>query len=174
MYSSYELSEGALTAELCNLIHANLPKDYRLRCELPYKKFFLDGVEMPGIVSGKRVDLSVWKRRKTASDHYQQHPKYVIEVKRAKAGNKRIDRDLQRLAAVVEVSNGIRGFLFVMSEGKLPSRFVSEDGHAKGRREKIAGSDYAFSVVQIWKASRSFSHVQKAHYACLIEVVPAA
>jgi hypothetical protein len=172
MYSRYQLSEGALTAELCNLIHTNLPKDYRLRCELSYEKFFPADFMPPEVVTGKRVDLSVWKRYEMASGRHGQRPEYVIEVKRANAGNNRINHDLQRLASVIEESEGIRGFLVVLSEGRLPSRFVSPNGRAKGGRVKIVGTKCKCSVVQVWKAARSFSRVDIAHYACLIEVVP--
>jgi hypothetical protein len=171
MYSSYALSEGALTAELCNLIYANLQKDYRLRCELSYEKFLPDGVKPADIVSGKRVDLSVWKRYLVVNGRYRRRPIYVIEVKRANAGKTRIDQDLQRLAFVVKESDEIRAFLFVISEGKRPQRFVNERGHAKNKHVKIVGTNSTYSVLQVWKASRSFSSVEEAHYACLIEVV---
>ena len=37
-YRSYPLSEGALVAEVCNLIHANLPDALSLMCEVQYSK----------------------------------------------------------------------------------------------------------------------------------------
>ena len=38
LYRNYRLSEGALVAEVCNLIHANLSDQKLLMCEVQYSK----------------------------------------------------------------------------------------------------------------------------------------
>jgi len=171
LYSRHELSEGALTAEICNLIHANLQHPYLLRCEKLYRTFLPRDVRLPDkIAPNARADLSVWERFEDKNGRYRPRPRYVIEVKRASATRKRIDEELQRLAAVVERNERIRGFLFVIGERRRPDRFVSEEGEAKKKRIRVDGFSSKYSVLRVWVATRSFKDKDRAHYACLIEV----
>ncbi len=77
LYKGYPLSEGALVAEVCNLIFANLPKDYGLRCEVQYSTFG----ERHNNAKRDRADLVVYK--KASSGKEKSTPKFIIEVKRA-------------------------------------------------------------------------------------------
>ncbi len=59
LYRDYPLSEGALVAEVCNLIHANLPEDLQLLREVQYSTF-VESDPMPKILQGRiRADLIV-------------------------------------------------------------------------------------------------------------------
>jgi hypothetical protein len=58
LYRDYRL-EGALVAEVCNRIYANLPDRLELHCEVQYAKF-VKSRELPKILQGKiRADLIV-------------------------------------------------------------------------------------------------------------------
>jgi len=59
LYRDYPLSEGALVAEVCNLIYTNLPEGLQLLCEVQYSSFLNSG-SLPKILRGKiRADLVV-------------------------------------------------------------------------------------------------------------------
>lgn len=172
IYSAHELTEGALTAELCNLIHAHLDKRFRLRCEEPYKKLLPKGVIRPEVSSKARVDLSVWERYKPdGEEKSRQRVQFVIEVKRAGASNALIDQDLQRLAAIVEESEGIRAFLCIISEGTRPKRFTTVKGVRKTNSVPIDGTSSEYVVLDAKKASHLFENRDRAHYACVLEVL---
>lgn len=173
IYSAWELSEGALVGELCNLIHAHLGDNYALRCEQSHSKFLPKGVKRLGVGEKARVDLSVW-RSVSNEDKVRLQPKYAIEVKRASAAKKKIDEDFRRLAAIVEETSGIRAILCVVSEARLPKRFVSARGHRKTGIVKIDKTTSSYQVIAVVKASAylNANNICKAHYCCAIEVFP--
>lgn len=172
IYSGWELSEGALVGELCNLIHAHLSDHHSLRCEQPHSKFLPKSIKRPDIGDKARVDLSIWKSV-TKEGRKVRVPEYAIEVKRAVASKAKIDEDLRRLAAIVEESDGIRGILCVIAEGKLPPRFVTSRGFRKKGIIEIEGTNSSYQVIAALKASAYFNldNIQRAHYCCAIEVM---
>jgi hypothetical protein len=102
LYRDYPLSEGALVAEVCNLIYANLPQDLQLLCEVQYSSF-IGHNQLPEILRGRiRADLVVAERPE--DDDTDPVPKFVTEVKRASAPNSQINADLARLAAARRLS----------------------------------------------------------------------
>jgi hypothetical protein len=52
LYPDYPLAEGALVAEICNLINANLHDSRKLTCEVQYSKM-LPGLSGPRKVEGR-------------------------------------------------------------------------------------------------------------------------
>jgi hypothetical protein len=168
LYRDYPLSEGALVAEVCNLIYANLPEPLQLLCEVQYSSF-VDRNPIPQILRGKiRADLVVTEApvRRGASPV----PKFIIEVKRASAPTSQINADLSRLAAVRRLCPEIRAFVFVISEANRPRRFVNDDGHSIVGMHKIPNCDGHYRVRRTWKAAHAFAKRDRAQYACLIEV----
>jgi len=102
LYRDYPLSEGALVAEVCNLIYANLPKDLQLLCEVQYSDF-VKRDPLPKILQGKiRADLVIAEKPAPSDD--KPAPKFVIEVKRASASKSQINADLFRLAVARRLS----------------------------------------------------------------------
>src|SRR5688572_25655009 len=89
LYSDYPLSEAAIVTEVCNLIHANLPTDDRLRCEVQYSEFVDFGAAASIITEKARVDLVVEKKRAGVA----RNALFLIEVKRASAPKSQIDKD---------------------------------------------------------------------------------
>jgi hypothetical protein len=168
LYSDYPLSEAAIVTEVCNLIHANLPNEYRLKCEVQYSEFISDSGDGTILTERARVDLVVEDEPEETTS--RPHPSFVIEVKRAGAPKAQIDKDLQRLAAVKAAIPSVRAFLFVFSEKSRPSRFVSEEGQSILGKNKVASSKAYYRVGRTWKAAKSYKSKESAHYACLIEV----
>jgi hypothetical protein len=171
IYSGWALSEGALVAELCNLIHAHLSDAYTLRCEVSYPNFLKKSYSHIG--DKARVDLSVWRTVTDRDGKKRSRPRFAIEVKRAKSAKGRIDEDLQRLAAIAEESTGIRAFLCVVSEKHLPDRFVSSQGNRKLEPVPIVGTKSSYQVISVVKAAASFNRerIDQAHYCCIVEVL---
>ena len=174
LYRDYHLPEGALVAELCNLINANLEKEYFLSCETQYSNLITNEV-MPKSLNNKRADLVIAKKVKTNSKII--NPEFIIEVKRAKAPKKEIDFDLSRLADANAVSRGkgVRTFLFLISESSRPKNFVTkEKGLSSTGKVNIQSEEGArlghYQVRRTLKASHSFKEKGKAQYACIIEV----
>ena len=170
LYRDYPLAEGALVAEVCNLIHANLPEALQLLCEVQYSSI-LKRAPLPDSLQGRiRADLVI--AQKTATRDGEPTPQFVIEVKRASAPKAQIEADLLRLAAARRLRPSIRTFLFVISEADRPTRYVTKGGHSIRGIHRLRGTSDYFQVRRTWKAAHAFSRRDRAQYACLLEVFP--
>lgn len=170
LYRDYPLSEGALVAEVCNLIYANLPKNLQLLCEVPYSKL-TDHRPLPQKLRGKiRTDLVV--AEKAERNDEEPVPKFIIEVKRASAPIAQINWDIARLIALRHLCPNIRAFVFVISEAERPHRFVNEDGHSVRGDHHLPDCQGHYRVRRTWKAAHAFTRRDSAQYACLLEVFP--
>lgn len=173
LYPHYPLSEGALVAEACNLIQANLPHDLVLFPECLYRNLVAPKASVSGIGSQARADLVLASSTSLGvgrDGNISAHAKFVIEVKRGNASAQSINADLVRLHNyLLAARKGVRCFLFVVSESKAPRRFVRDGKSILGehRIPKLAGH---YRVRRSVKAAASFSGRESAHYVCLIEV----
>lgn len=170
LYRHYPLSEGALVAEVCNLIHANLPDKLSLLCEVQYSSLIHRDEKPTELTVRARADLVVAEQTTNPDD--DETPKYIIEVKRAAAPKSQIDADLRRLSAVRAIRPEIRTFLFIISEAQRPTRFVREDGMSALGKHAIPQSEGYFRVRRTWKAAHAYTKRDRAQYACLLEVYP--
>jgi len=173
LFMDYPLSEGALVAEACNLIQANLPHELILLPECMYKNLVAEGAAVQGIGTQARADLVLCDSAAKAigrEGNLSAHTKFVIEVKRGNASAQSINEDLTRLQAFLQVATaGTRCFLFVVSEGLAPRRFV-KDGKSILGAHPIPGATGHFRIRRSVKAAASFSGKESAHYVCLLEV----
>lgn len=183
LFSDYPLPEGALVAEACNLIQANLPSNLALLPEYLYRKLVpkVRGSSNKEKDDRSRADLVICKRDDKL-DHRKEgniseHVMYVIEVKRASASKKDIKNDLIRLRNYLKNfpqdtgDTKPRALLFVVSESGVPECFIDAGtGKAKLGKKKVPDCDGHYRVRRAIKASASFSSGSKAHYACIIEV----
>ncbi len=173
LFRDYPLSEGALVAEACNLIQANLPHELVLMPECMYKNLVSTHTQVEGMGDTARADLvlcSTEARKIGREGNLSAHTKFVIEVKRGTSNKQSIDADLKRLHSYLKVAtSGTRCFLFVVSESRAPRRFV-KDGKSILGLHKIPDSNGHFRVRRSVKAAASFSGKDTAHYVCLLEV----
>jgi hypothetical protein len=168
LFKQYPLAEGALVAELCNLIHANLRHDYILTCEVQYTNL-LGGRPKPDILTQRaRADLVI--SEKPEEKDGEPLPRFIIEVKRASAPTAQIDADLQRLAAVRRTHRDLRTFMFLIAEAHRPKRFVDEDGKSYTGKHAIPNSPGHYRVRRTLKAAHAYTEVGNAQYACLLEI----
>lgn len=169
LYRNYPLAEAAFVAELCNLIHANLPDKFSLHCEEQYSEF-IHSDDRPALLTEKsRADLVVYESVKTRSGEIELHIKFIIEVKRASAPKAQIDADLKRLMAVRATFPDIKTYLVVVAEAHRPPRFVSAAGASITKRQRLNGFDGYFKVRRTLKAAHAYTRVERAQYACLVE-----
>lgn len=153
-YKMHNLVEGAIVAEVCNIIAANMHDNQRLICEKLYKEIDSEF----SIGKSKRADLAI-----TTDDTIS----HVLEVKRA-VSTKLYD-DIARLGILKSLEPTIKTYLIVFSEGKRPEDFVNENGVAVKKMKKYKG--YKYKVRAVYKVSHSFSKKEHAHYACVLEVL---
>jgi len=166
------MSEGALAAELGNLIHSHLPDKLYLRYEYAYSSLIPKKAFDDDITPQARVDLAISEYYRDDAGMRRSKIQYIVELKRASASNTRINRDLRRLAGVIENTKGVRAFLCVASEESRPPQFTNEGGYALKSEFKIEGTESVFVVTNVMKAAFLFKDRERAHYVCLIEVVP--
>lgn len=172
LFRTYPLTEGAMVAEACNLIFANLSPELVILPERMYRDLVRpEGNPFQGKLT--RADLVICDKtvnQNNVNANISVYVKYVIEVKRGSASNQLIDEDLKRLCQLKNAGNtDIRCFLFVISEGHAPKRFVNNGKSIKGWNE-IQGCSGYYRVRRTVKASPSFSNKERAHYVCMIEV----
>lgn len=171
LFRSYPLPEGAMVAEACNLIQANLSDALRLQPECQYQRLVAPGVDLKGIGSLGRADLVIFSRHGEVGEANQfERVHFVMEVKRGSATAASMNDDLKRLYTFLcATPTQARAFLIVVSESKAPRRFVANGKSILGTHP-IPDSDGCFHVRRTVKAAASFSNKSSAHYVCLLEV----
>jgi len=156
-------------AELCNLIHANLPDKLYLHCEEQYSDLLHRDERPSQLTERSRADLVVYEKVKVKGGEFELHPKFIIEVKRATAPKAQIDADLERLMAVRAVLPDVKTYLVVVAEASRPVRFVSDKGSSITKRQTLRGVKGYFKVRRTLKAAHAYTRIERSQYACLIE-----
>lgn len=173
LFNSYPLTEGALVAEACNLIQANIPHDLILLPECLYRNLVPNLTVIDQVTGQSRADLvlcSVEAKALGREGNISDHVRFVIEVKRGSAPKRELNSDLKRLYFYLQASNfEARAFLFVVSEGHAHRRFVKDGKSILGVHE-IPDCDGHYRIRRTVKAAASFSGKETAHYVNLIEV----
>lgn len=172
LYRDYPLSEGALVTELRSLIHANLPDELFLKCEVSYAKLVQDPNRPKPIAGRTRADFVVASRvecpEKTRGWKYKSE--FVVELKRAEASARLIDHDLARLAAFESCQKGARAFLIVLSEAARHDRFVTEKGATRVGSHQVPGFTGEYFVRRTVKAASVYVNKDVGNYATVVEV----
>jgi hypothetical protein len=169
LYRNYPLAEAAFVAELCNLIHANLPDRYSLHCEEQYSDLIHRDIRPSILTERARADLVIYEKVKAKNGVRSLHPKFIIEVKRASAPKAQIDADLKRLIAVRKALPDVKTYLVVVAEAHRPPRFVSDAGASITKRQRLDGAPGYFTVRRTLKAAHAYTKIERSQYACLVE-----
>ena len=171
MYRDYPLSEGALVTELRSLIHANLPDELFLKCEIAYSNLIKATVRPEPIAGRARADFVVASKvEHEGKKKWIYKPEYVFELKRAQAATCLIDQDLARLASFQISRTGVRAFLIVLSETARHDRFVTEKGTSRIGTHDVPGYAANYSVRRTVKASAAYVNKDVGNYATIVEV----
>ncbi len=124
LYRHYPLPEGALVAEACNLIQANIPDSMVLFPECMYRNLVAEGIQLQGIGNQARADLVVCESvaKSIGRDgNLSQHVRFVMEMKRGGSNVQSINTDLIRLHTLLESSPAdVRAFLIIVAESRAP------------------------------------------------------
>jgi hypothetical protein len=169
LYKNYPLAEGAFVAELCNLIHANLPDIYSIFCEEQYSELIRRDAHPPQLAKRARADLVIYEKVRLKNGDSALHARYIIELKRAVAPKAQIDADLKRLIAVRSILPEVKTYLVVVAEAIRPKRFVSDAGTSIMKRQTLEGTKGYFKVRRTFKAAHAYTKVERSQYACLVE-----
>lgn len=164
-FGSYHLTEGAIVAELCNLIAAHLPDDLKLSPEYKIEK--LTGVPVKGRGRKPSFDLAIEEKRPGRPSP----PLVCVEVKRLSGGD--YEADIDKMADVRKDGAGTwRAFVLITSQAERPEDLVTAKGLApRGGDFETKKGKTKYRVKRVCKAL----HTQKAdsvsgYWACLLEL----
>lgn len=162
-YRMHNLVEGAIVAEVCNLIAANLDDGKKLICE---KLYYEINPKFP-IGKTKRADLAILQ-----TDKKENRVTHVIEVKR-NSSLKKIWEDVERLGSLKKLNSEIKTYLLIVSEHERPQNYVTENGCAPKKvfKHKVGKQEYEYRVRKVVKMSHAFTKKEHAHYACILEIL---
>ncbi len=172
LYRDYPLSEGALVTELRSLLHANLPDELFLKCEVGYTHL-VKNKDRPKPIAGRtRADFVVASRIDATGTKkgWKYKPEFVFELKRSEAPARLIDQDLNRLAAFQASRQGARAFLIVLSETSRNDRFVTEEGKTRVGTHDVPGFAGTYTVRRTVKAAAAYQNRDTGNYATIVEV----
>ena len=171
LYRDYPLGESAMVAELCNLLFANLPSDRKLICEVQYSQLIDIPEEDSEFTEKSRVDLCICGPIINKKADPLERVEYVLEVKRGSASTGAVNDDLRRLLEFKRARPKIRAFLLLVSEGRRPTRFVSEASFAIKKNLPIPDTNGFCRTRAVLKAVPAVKSLDTAHYGCAIEVL---
>lgn len=176
-YRHHKLVEGAITAELSNLINSKINHDQYIHCEALYKNL---GLRFPsGMARNFRLDLLITKSNEKNIKLFDGD--VAIEVKRGVAPKKEILEDLRWLLMLKRANRNLRTYLLIVSEGEPPKQFEWFSKKSDGKIElKASRKVFKFDgikpstkgkckVRRVCKAIAS-TKPKQSHTAVLIEV----
>ena len=159
-----------MVAELCNLLFANLPPDLKLVCEVKYSRLLDIPDQKTEFTEKSRVDLCVCGPLKKGDEPLEK-VRYVLEVKRGSASTAALNDDLRRLLELKMARPEVSAFLLLVSERRLPIRFVTPKSFAVKKKLPIPKTNGHCYVRAVMKAVPAVKSLENAHYACAIEVL---
>lgn len=160
-----------MVAEICNLMFANLPLAMKLICEVQYSELIDIEDDKTEFTEKSRVDLCVCGPMRKKEEDPLEKVRFVLEVKRGSAPSGAVNDDLRRLLELKQKRPEVRAFLLVISEGRRPTRFVTDKSFATNKKLTIPDTDGHCFVRAVMKAVPAVKSLDTAHYACAIEVV---
>jgi hypothetical protein len=173
IYPDYDLGEAALVAELANLIQARIYGDYRLLCEVHHNRFLQSGCLVDNLSASTRCDLLIGSHLDPRNKKGKVKPQAVMEIKRwSESAKPSIELDLRRLCQIKRAMPSVRCWLFVVSQGAVPTRFLNDKKSAKrGRmRDGLDDPDSYYNVRRVCKAASSFTRTTMTNYCCVLEL----
>lgn len=168
------LPEGAIVAELTQLIAANINEGQRLECERMYKDF-------DSSINGQaRADIVIGSKPVRTEEEKKSHVKKmmslddlaeVVEVKRYEGNFIKTQEDFEKLAQLKVNNPGLRLFQVVVGQRSLPVKLFTKAHslHRKNLYDGNLGLDVRARLAK--KAYCSKKSVTSGVFAVLLEVV---
>ncbi len=162
-FRNHLLPEGAIVAELTQLLSAKLPSGYQVYCETPYKE--MD----ENITKDIRADITVY-------EHVGAHLELrdVIEVKRYDAASHftQVIKDSKKLS-VLRVNNpNVRLFQIAVGQKKAPGELLTDKLCALPGYIDTGNADMKLKARICKKAYRTKRESKSGTFAVLLEVHP--
>lgn len=126
-YHGHLLSEGAIVAELTQLLSAKIDTNFKIQCERMYKDFVrsLNDQTRVDIVIGDK--LKVTTKGKLKVDGLTD----IIEVKRYEGQFSKIEDDFEKLAVLKDACSEARLFQVIVGQHILPDKLFTDNHNVK-------------------------------------------
>ena len=126
-YAGNLLTEGAIVAEIAQLIATFLPDNEKFECEKMYQELdvFIEDQTRIDIVIGK------WKKVDGKKVLINNHIHSAIELKRYENNWDFIQNDFEKLWRLKRKLKNIRLFVVLVGQGKLPKKLFSDSFNIK-------------------------------------------
>jgi hypothetical protein len=162
-FRNHLLPEGALVAELTQLLSAKVPSEYRVYCETLYNE--ID----ESILENIRADITVYE---VVGDFLELRD--VIEVKRyeSKVDFDKVLKDSKKLSILKAGNPDVRLLQIVAGQKKAPREFLTE---AHNAQKKIIFSDNNDFFVKARLSKKAYGTKKSSDsgaFAVLLEVQP--
>lgn len=166
-----DLTEGVIAFALYEIIFANLKSNQIIHPEVQYSKL-IKNRDRKEKIFGDRACADIVIYEKDESRGQLIVPTTVIEVKRYLGRMGRIEEDLHRLSYAQQNSyEPLRAFLFIASQHRRPKELMTEDDMSDRKIHRTKKNCVTYRVRRVCKALHSINKKDRAHYACLLEVV---
>lgn len=168
-YSNSLLPEGAIVAELTQLLSSSVDNSIRVECERMYKD--IDSTIEDGgradIIIGAKGKLKDKKGSKVSKDDIHE----VIEVKRYEGSFNRLIKDMEKLSVLEIKGTAVKKYLVVIGQKKLPEK-IFKNTHNVIRKNIYTGEGCFEAIPRIGK--KAYPTKRKSisgAYAALIEII---
>lgn len=170
-FKDHLLTEGAIVAELTQLLSAKIESNMRIECERMYKEI------NPQIIDQSRVDILIGKK---TNDKYKNGKikklmpnelLEIIEVKRYEGDWKKVEVDFEKLFKLKKNLPNTRLFQIVVGQEKLPDKIFNSK-HNLMRRSIYNGNVELKTLPRLSKKAFSTKkESEKGVYSILIEII---
>ena len=181
-YYKHQLPEGAIVAELANLIEGRMPASHHLYCEVMIKNTLehsfsehFNDQRADLILAGEKVGMTECRKH-----DFSQSVDTIIEVKRGSSLKIKLNDDLKKLVKIKQFNPALKTYLLIVSESKLPTQYgwfaaTTQRTHAAEviatkRKFFIEKINSHVAVRRVCKAMAS-SKANQVHSAVLVEVL---
>lgn len=168
-YANSLLPEGAIVAELTQLLSSNIDSGLRVECEKMYKEidYTIKDGGRADIIIGAKGKLKDKKGSKISKDELHE----VIEVKRYEGSFNRLVNDMEKLSVLNINGTDVRKYLVVIGQKKLPEK-IFKDTHNVIRKNIYTGDGSFKAIPRIGKkAYPTKKESTSGAYAALIEII---
>lgn len=123
-FDGHLLPEGAIVAELTQLLSSKISSVSKIECERMYKTLYKTSA--PKNLNNRRADIVIGEKPKNKGIHIAKVGE-VIEVKRYKEGSfKKIESDFEKLAMLKGINKNVRLFQVIVGQKKVPKKLFNE------------------------------------------------
>jgi hypothetical protein len=170
-FDGHLLPEGAIVAELAQLLAVHIPDTKKVECERLYKdrEFLVD--------TNIRADIVISDKPEKNEDYHEliqkipgSYWKEIVEVKRYEQTFKNIEKDSEKLIKLYSDSQDHHLYQVVVGQGKLPDELFTGDFNLRTRNIYTQSEDIDVRCRMSKKAYSTKRKNQKGVFAVLLEV----